>query len=238
MKEWWKNLTSIGKVYYIWIILIVVIAVAMLVAYLRIFHGGFSFNSSDWANASSFFYGILTVLLTALNVFLFYRLTTAANALNEKNKNASDRIIKSFTTSELKQRHFSAGMSLYSQYVQGHSKLVDVLERTDFSKESVASQLCQVGIAAGELQGIYLIIHSKSQIFKQTQAYEGHNDYIDILANLVGEHQHQNNIQNIDDNAVKSHQDYPINKENPIVELTNHFEEVIKLMTADLQKLK
>lgn len=49
--------------------------VLLLVLYFSVFHDGLSTNSADWANFGSFFSGCITPVLTALNIWIFYKLT-------------------------------------------------------------------------------------------------------------------------------------------------------------------
>lgn len=64
----------------------------LLVIYFCKFNGGLSIYSNDWGNFGDFLGGIGVTLLTALNVYIFYRLTRQMNERTNENAIEQQRI--------------------------------------------------------------------------------------------------------------------------------------------------
>ena len=83
-----KKCSSLNIVIAICAILIVLLCVGAFV-YKPHFSDSLSGNNADWGNFGDFFWGLGTMLLTGLNVYVFYHLTTVfGTSEEERDKNA------------------------------------------------------------------------------------------------------------------------------------------------------
>lgn len=57
-------------------------------AYLFYFHDGLSFDQNDWGNFGAYFSGILMPILTAINIYVFIRLTIEIEDRSERKRQA------------------------------------------------------------------------------------------------------------------------------------------------------
>ncbi len=65
-------------------ILALFISLILIVLYFVFFHNGFSIDSNSWSNFGDYFNGVLTPILTAVNIFVFIRLTTIISDIESK----------------------------------------------------------------------------------------------------------------------------------------------------------
>lgn len=70
------------KIFWIAFPVVCVVFLSTIIAYRITFDGGISNDSNDWANFATFVASIGTMLFTALNVLVFYLLTSAFNDWN------------------------------------------------------------------------------------------------------------------------------------------------------------
>jgi len=91
-----KKCSSLNIIIAICTILIVLLCVGAFV-YKPHFSNSLSGNNADWGNFGDFFWGLGTMLLTALNVYVFYKLTIS---IGESEKDRDEAALK------LQQRQF------------------------------------------------------------------------------------------------------------------------------------
>ena len=60
------------------------ISVILIVPYFIFFHYGFSNESNSWSNFGDYFNGVLSPILTAVNIYVFIRLTTTISNIESK----------------------------------------------------------------------------------------------------------------------------------------------------------
>lgn len=79
------------------------ISVILIVPYFVFFHYGFSNDSNSWSNFGDYLNGVLSPILTAVNIYVFIRLTTTIS--NIESKRAQEAIVQEELRSdrELKQ---------------------------------------------------------------------------------------------------------------------------------------
>lgn len=70
-------------------IILVLLLSIWFFAYLPKFNNSISGNSADWGNFGDFFWGLGTMLLTGLNVYVFYRLTVVFGKSEEERDKAA-----------------------------------------------------------------------------------------------------------------------------------------------------
>lgn len=109
-------------------VVIILLVTILTTLYFYQFNGGLSVNSGDWANLSSYLYGIPTMLLTALNVWLFYKLTSAANSLSAEGQKTSDGIISVFADKEDKRSKTSIGLQILDHYKEAQDLLLQSIK--------------------------------------------------------------------------------------------------------------
>lgn len=59
-------------------------SVVLIVPYFVFFHYGFSNDSNSWSNFGDYFNGVLSPILTAVNIYVFIRLTTTISDIESK----------------------------------------------------------------------------------------------------------------------------------------------------------
>lgn len=59
-------------------------SVILIVPYFVFFHYGFSNDSNSWSNFGEYFNGVLSPILTAVNIYVFIRLTTTISDIESK----------------------------------------------------------------------------------------------------------------------------------------------------------
>ena len=70
---------------YISLSIILLIALASVLGiYWKVFHGEFSNNSTDWGNFGGYFNGLLTPILTIINIFVFVGISMKLSMLDDK----------------------------------------------------------------------------------------------------------------------------------------------------------
>ena len=60
------------------------ISALLIVPYFIFFHYGFSNESNSWSNFGDYFNGVLSPILTAVNIYVFIRLTTTISNIESK----------------------------------------------------------------------------------------------------------------------------------------------------------
>lgn len=184
------NKKKVHIVFWIFFPLSIALTIALLVVYFVQFNGALSYDISDWADFSSFIYGLSTVFLTSINVWLFYRLTSSANEINEKGKATSDGIIDTYTQEERKRSQAEAGVELMQEYTKSQSELLQLLN----TKKGESVDYKAIRITACQLETIYQILHNSNQIFPSLHVYERHDEYLAELqgiANQTSDEPHQ-----------------------------------------------
>ena len=65
-------------------ILALFISLILIILYFVFFHNGFSNDSNSWSNFGDYLNGVLTPILTAVNIYVFIRLTTIISDIESK----------------------------------------------------------------------------------------------------------------------------------------------------------
>ena len=60
------------------------VSVILIILYFVFFHYGFSNDSNSWSNFGDYFNGVLTPILTVVNIYVFIRLTTVISEIESK----------------------------------------------------------------------------------------------------------------------------------------------------------
>ena len=60
------------------------VSLILIALYFVFFHYGFSNDSNSWSNFGNYFNGILTPILTAVNIYVFIRLTSVISEIEDK----------------------------------------------------------------------------------------------------------------------------------------------------------
>jgi len=92
----YKNIRNIS-------IIIGVASVALISLYFIFFHGNFSDDSNSWSNFGNYYNGVLTPLLTALNIYVFYILTKTISEIEESRRNRELSQEQQYLEKELEQ---------------------------------------------------------------------------------------------------------------------------------------
>lgn len=157
--------------------------VTLVVVYFIHFHGLLSNHISDWANFSDFIYGLSTVALTAVNVWLFYKLTSAANSINTQSQETSTKIVNAFTIEEKKRSRANAGVTLMQEYNDAHDKLMQQISVGGHKNVNFPT----ISVAACQLETAYQILHKAKEVFPSLQTYAHHNDYLEELRGIANQ---------------------------------------------------
>ena len=209
----------------------IVITSVLTILYFTQFNGELSDDIDDWANFSSFIYGISTVVLTFLNVYLFYRLTSFANEINSKSQETSTKIVNTFTIEEKKRSRANAGVTLMQEYNEAHDKLMQQIPVETHKNANYP----KISVAACQLETTYQILHKASEIFPSLQTYEHHNDYLEELrgvANQPDDHIEGSEIILPDANQLEFQRFNAIQDHHRTVVV--YYKEVMKLIQTDL----
>lgn len=161
--------------------LAIALIVTLLIIYFFRFNGDWSEDISDWANFSSFVYGFSTVILTAINVWLFYRLTSSANAINKQGRTTSDGIINAYTQEEDKRSRANVGVALLREYKTAHADLMQLLSASSHGDVNYRA----IRVASCNLESVYMILHTSSKIFPSLSNYPKHDAYIEELHGIA-----------------------------------------------------
>ena len=79
------------------------IAVIMVAPYFILFHYGFSNDSSAWSNFGDYINGILTPILTTVNIYVFIRLTSKISEIEDNRTNEAIQQERERSIKELEQ---------------------------------------------------------------------------------------------------------------------------------------
>ena len=79
------------------------ISAILLIPYFIFFHYGFSNDSNSWSNFGDYFNGVLSPILTAVNIYVFIRLTTTISDIESKRAQETLTHEKLRSEKELKQ---------------------------------------------------------------------------------------------------------------------------------------
>ena len=82
------------------------IAIIMVAPYFILFHYGFSNDSSAWSNFGDYINGILTPVLTAVNIYVFIRLTSKISEIENHRTNKLIQQEREHSIKELEQAKF------------------------------------------------------------------------------------------------------------------------------------
>ena len=79
------------------------IAIIMVAPYFILFHYGFSNDSSAWSNFGDYINGILTPILTTVNIYVFIRLTSKISEIEDNRTNEAIQQERERSIKELEQ---------------------------------------------------------------------------------------------------------------------------------------
>lgn len=187
-----QNIDSVRKGSIAFVIIIIVAIVIMSGLYIFVFDGGLSNDSAAWANFSNYFYGIIILLLTAFNIYLFYKLNIMIAKGNEDSASASNNLVNGIKTELQNNNKFAAGMALSKSLGIANDKLITDLLTTEDCKYDIWKNTC-------EILSICEIIRNSSAIFPK-EKLEDHslrnpiNSYSYIVQRLKNDIAHILNI--------------------------------------------
>ena len=104
-----------------------IFVVVLLAIYFYLFHGGFSMDSDDWGNFGDFFGGISVALLTAMNVYIFYRLTRQMNERTDEHAIEQQRINAIVGRAEVQRFMFKQIDELSAPIIKGEETMDEAL---------------------------------------------------------------------------------------------------------------
>ena len=82
------------------------IALLLIAPYFILFHYGFSNDPSSWGNFGDYINGILTPILTAVNIYVFIRLTSKISEIEDNRTNEAIQQERERSIKELEQAKF------------------------------------------------------------------------------------------------------------------------------------
>ena len=85
------------------ILCIVIVSIIILAFYFFMFNNGLSKDSNSWSNFGDYVNGVLTPILTAINIYVFIKMTIAISSLEERRTNNANEIEEARLEKELKQ---------------------------------------------------------------------------------------------------------------------------------------
>lgn len=86
------------------ILIIVLLALlTFLVAYFLVFNGRISDNSQEWSNFASYLSGMMAIVLTSINIYVFVKLTKAIDANDDVKRNQELNVQKTILLTNLRQ---------------------------------------------------------------------------------------------------------------------------------------
>ena len=106
---------------------IIVAIIILLSLYFLTFRDGLSTHSSDWGNFGDFIGGISMLLLTSLNVLIFYQLTKQMREDNDSNANKQQKIESLVIHSELQRFLYSRIVEKSDSIIKGNEDLKNTL---------------------------------------------------------------------------------------------------------------
>lgn len=160
----------------VFIVLLLVVIISFLVVYHQHFPGGISNNHSIWTEFGTIFNGVLTPILTAINIYVFFLLTIAIDNNNERRqreksendktllqmqfrKSEIDRFDEAISTALMPkvdmsndyQYLHSISLAIYyiDSFIENKFELFDL---DDLS--GTRNQMCQLGFKLREYQNI------------------------------------------------------------------------------------
>lgn len=174
-----QKLTSIRRGNIVFIIIISVAIFIMCGLYLSVFNGGFSSDSSTWADFSSYLYGIIILLLTSYNLYLFYKLNVVIEEGNNISTTASNNLVDGIKTELQNNNKFLAGIALHQRLNVANEKLVENLLSNNECKYDVWKNTC-------EILSICEIIRHASAIFPNEKLEDhSHQNPINAYSYIV-----------------------------------------------------
>lgn len=78
-------------------------SIVLVLLYFRFFHYGFSNDSNSWSNFGDYFNGVLSPILTAVNIYVFIRLTSTISKIEDNRANRALEQEKERSEKELNQ---------------------------------------------------------------------------------------------------------------------------------------
>ena len=103
MKKEYREKTKANKEIKIACYIAISISAILLIPYFIFFHYGFSNDSNSWSNFGDYFNGVLSPILTAVNIYVFIRLTTTISDIESKRAQETLTQEKLRSEKELKQ---------------------------------------------------------------------------------------------------------------------------------------
>ena len=157
------------------IILSIIIASAIItIAYFYIFHGELSVNSQDWASFGGYISGVLMPIFTAINIWVFVRLTqTISEKLkefqieeskrqDERHKNELDHQ-KRLIITQMRQAEIAQLSKIFdSSFIPDSNSSSDALSMNNSCKNNLARSLSEINSFLNEKQ--YLFPTVKNEI--------------------------------------------------------------------------
>lgn len=209
-----------------------VLIATLLTIYFTRFNGKLSDKIDEWSSFSNFIYGISTVALTALNVYLFYKLTSTANQINSSSQDISTGIIEAYAKAEEKRSKASTGIIFMQDYKNAHEELMDLL----YIQEGETIDYTAVREAACNLEITYMILYNNNQIFPSLHAYPKHQAYLEELSAIQTQSKEgrpQGNLPRLEFFQFRPIPD--IQRHNETV--VTYYEEIMKCIQKDLGKV-
>lgn len=196
------------------------------------FNGVLSEKIEEWSDFSNFIYGISTVALTTLNVYLFYKLTSSANRINSMSHDISTGIIKVYTLEEKKRSKAHTGVTLMQEYKNAQDELMSLLDANHDDKVDYKA----VRVSACKLESTYKILHDSNQIFPSLYGYPKHEEYLEELNAIITQSKEgrpQGNMPKIEFFQYRAIPDIQNHDET----ILNYYEEIMSRIQKDLGKV-
>lgn len=175
-----KSRVGIRKITIIYFfVLIVVISLFVFTAglYLCVFHFGLSMISTDWANFGSFFNGLLSPILTAINIFVFIGISYNLSTLDDKRTENMIAGQRSITLMEFRKREIdslervfndalvpsiqiSSNLNVIARPIVFASSYLNSFYKTKLSLFNISEQ-DETAISIIKLKELLLLYHNK-----------------------------------------------------------------------------
>ena len=192
--NWWGQLKSIQRNFILASILLVILpCLVVCVFYLCTFNEGLSKDNADWGTFGDFVGGICSLFLTAMNVWVFYKLTVAISNQEEVRAKAQKQFemlkIKLHKQEELismfcnaKEQTFTM-VDLDNGIATINSKAIDGIMETYY--ELKHSGLCLATFDTEEYNGICRTLqYAQRMIHGDEDENENRPDWDDLMCSL------------------------------------------------------
>lgn len=125
------------------IICIVLVSIIILAFYFFMFNNGLSKDSNSWSNFGDYVNGVLTPILTAINIYVFIKMTIAISSLEERRTINANEIEEARLEKEMQHEKIMLMMQLRKQEIDTFVKQMNRIY--DYSsKENRIQSLQQV----------------------------------------------------------------------------------------------